>query len=53
MGEPLAENVGKWYASAFSLSKSDSKYIFQTETGGIICSPTYIDSAKSASWISR
>ena len=47
MGEPLAENVGKWYSSAFSLSnKAIVNTYFQTETGGIICSPTYIDSAK-------
>ncbi len=47
MGEPMAENVGKWYASAFNLSnKSIVNTYFQTETGGIIASPTFKDIAK-------
>ena len=48
MGEPLAENVGKWYSAAFSLSKKAIiNTYFQTETGGIISSPTYVDKTKN------
>ena len=42
MGEPLAPSVGKWFATNFL--KYDSSIVntyFQTETGGIICSPRY------------
>ncbi len=42
MGEPLAPSVGKWFAKNFL--KYDSSIVntyFQTETGGIICSPRY------------
>ena len=42
MGEPLAPSVGKWFANNFL--KKNSPIIntyFQTETGGIICSPRY------------
>ena len=48
MGEPLAENVGKWYSAAFSLSKKAIiNTYFQTETGGIISSPTHVDKTKN------
>jgi acetyl-CoA synthetase len=42
MGEPLAPSVGKWFANNFL--KKNSPIVntyFQTETGGIICSPRY------------
>ena len=44
MGEPLSYNVAKWFGKAFS--KKNLPIIntyFQTETGGIICSPSYKD----------
>ena len=42
MGEPLAKNVASWFAKAFNLKKkSIVNTYFQTETGGIICSPRY------------
>ncbi len=42
MGEPLAYNVGKWFAKNFYLSKKAIiNTYFQTETGGIICSADY------------
>jgi len=42
MGEPLAPSVAKWFSNKF-LSKKYSivNTYFQTETGGIICSPRY------------
>ena len=47
MGEPLAEEVGKWYANKFSLqNKAIVNTYFQTETGGIICSPRYSETSK-------
>jgi acetyl-CoA synthetase len=42
MGEPLAQNVGKWFAKNFHLSKKAIiNTYFQTETGGIISSADY------------
>jgi acetyl-CoA synthetase len=42
MGEPLAQNVAKWFSKIFSKSKLPVvNTYFQTETGGIICSPRY------------
>jgi acetyl-CoA synthetase len=44
MGEPLAFNVGKWFAKNFGLSKKAIiNTYFQTETGGIISSANYKD----------
>ena len=46
MGEPLAGEVGKWYADKFSLTKKAIiNTYFQTETGGILCSPKYNQSS--------
>ena len=48
MGEPLANNVGNWYADHFNLNKkSIVNTFFQTETGGIVSAPTYKDNIKS------
>ena len=42
MGEPLAPAVAKWYSNFFYLNKkSIVNTYFQTETGGIISSPTH------------
>ncbi len=42
MGEPLAPAVGKWYAKNFANNNNSIvNTYFQTETGGIICSPTF------------
>lgn len=42
MGEPLAPSVGKWFAQNFkNRNSSIVNTYFQTETGGIICSPKY------------
>ncbi len=44
MGEPLAPNVAKWYSKKFMNKKVNIvNTYFQTETGGIICSPTSSD----------
>lgn len=44
MGEPLAKNVGDWYSSFFSLkNKSIINTYYQTETAGIISSPSFND----------
>ncbi len=46
MGEPLAPSVGSWYVNFFG--KKNNAIVntfFQTETGGIICSPKF-DSTK-------
>ena len=42
MGEPLAPSIGKWFEKTF-LQKGEAiiNTYFQTETGGIICSPKY------------
>ena len=42
MGEPLAPSVAEWYAKKFlNKNKVIVNTYFQTETGGIICSPKY------------
>ncbi len=42
MGEPLASSVAKWYSNYFfNKDKPIVNTYFQTETGGIICSPKY------------
>jgi len=42
MGEPLAASVAKWFSKIFSDDKlAVVNTYFQTETGGIICSPKY------------
>ena len=42
MGEPLAPTVGKWFAENFKNKNSSIvNTYFQTETGGIICSPKF------------
>tara|TARA_Y100000591_G_C21834185_1_gene701487 strand:+ start:619 stop:2334 length:1716 start_codon:yes stop_codon:yes gene_type:complete len=47
MGEPLAPEVGKWYSKKFNLkNKSIINTYFQTETGGIICTPKYNSNPK-------
>ena len=48
MGEPLAPEIGKWFSKKFNLSnKSIINTYFQTETGGIICSPNYKNLSKN------
>ena len=48
MGEPLAPSVAKWYAKNFAkYNTAIVNTYFQTETGGIICSPTYNQSTKN------
>lgn len=45
MGEPLAKDVGTWFAKKFNLKKQAIvNTYYQTETGGIICSPSFKDS---------
>ena len=47
MGEPLASEIGKWYSKKFNLkNRSIVNTYFQTETGGIICSPKFNSSPK-------
>ena len=47
MGEPLAPSVGNWYANFFGKNKKAIvNTYFQTETGGIICSPRFKDLEK-------
>ena len=42
MGEPLAQNVAAWFSKTFSNKKFPViNTYFQTETGGIICSPKH------------
>ena len=44
MGEPLAKDVGEWFIKNFLKKNSKQTIIntyFQTETGGIICSPSF------------
>ena len=44
MGEPLAPNVGRWYANKFTnKNQAIVNTYFQTETGGIISSPSFSD----------
>lgn len=46
MGEPLARDVGNWFAEKFNLkNKAIVNTYYQTETAGIICSPSYKDSS--------
>ena len=48
MGEPLSPDVCKWYTNLFfKKEKSVVNTYFQTETGGIICSPTYSNKQKA------
>lgn len=48
MGEPLAPDVGKWFSKYFSNKNlSIVNTYFQTETGGIICSPSFKDKNKN------
>jgi len=47
MGEPLAPSVARWFSSKFlNKNKVVINTYFQTETGGIICSPKYYQSTK-------
>ena len=47
MGEPLAFDVGLWFSKAFSLKKKAIiNTYYQTETSGVICSPSFKDSSK-------
>ena len=47
MGEPLAKSIGNWFSRAFNLkSRAIINTYYQTETGGIICSPKYTETAK-------
>ena len=44
MGEPLAPSIGKWFEKTFlQKGKAIINTYFQTETGGIICSPKYLN----------
>ncbi len=48
MGEPLAKNVARWFANKFNCDKkSVINTYFQTETGGIICSPNFKDKSNT------
>ena len=47
MGEPLAFEVGNWISKKFQIDdKAIINTYYQTETGGIICSPNFKESAK-------
>jgi len=47
MGEPLAPSVAKWFSNKFlNKNKAVVNTYFQTETGGIVCSPKYNQSTK-------
>jgi acetyl-CoA synthetase len=47
MGEPLAKAIGSWFAKSFNLkNKSIINTYYQTETGGIICSPKHSETIK-------
>ena len=49
MGEPLAPSVAEWFSNKFL--KKDKEVVntyFQTETGGIICSPRYNQNTNQA-----
>lgn len=49
MGEPLAPSIGNWYAKAFCMKNlSIVNTYFQTETGGIISSPKYSETIRTA-----
>lgn len=48
MGEPLAPEIGKWFAQKFRLkNRAIVNTYFQTETGGIICSPKYFETSSN------
>ena len=48
VGEPLAEDVGNWYSKYFNLkNKAIINTYFQTETGGVITSPTFKQNIKT------
>ncbi len=48
MGEPLAKSVASWYSVAFNLkNKAIVNTYFQTETGGIIFSPTFKENSST------
>ena len=48
MGEPLAKTIGQWYSNFFNLKKKAIiNTYFQTETGGIICSPKFTQRSKT------
>ena len=47
MGEPLSSSVAKWFSKFYSTKALQIiNTYFQTETGGIICSPKYSDDLK-------
>jgi acetyl-CoA synthetase len=47
MGEPLAPSVAKWFSNKFlNKNKAVVNTYFQTETGGVICSPKYNQSTQ-------
>ena len=47
MGEPLAPAVGEWFSNCFSNGKNAIvNTYYQTETGAIICSPKFNETAK-------
>ncbi len=49
MGEPLAPSVANWFAKEFlKKNKAIVNTYFQTETGGIICSPRYNENVNQA-----
>ena len=47
MGEPLAPDIGKWFSKYFQNNLPIVNTYFQTETGGIACSPSYKDNNKN------
>ena len=48
MGEPLAPTVGSWFADNFNNKRNAIvNTYFQTETGGIIASPNFLDKANN------
>ena len=46
MGEPLAPDVAKWFNKSFGKKLPIINTYFQTETGGIVCSPTFKNNLK-------
>ena len=47
MGEPLSSSVARWFSKIFSKRKLQVvNTYFQTETGGIICSPRHNDAIR-------
>ena len=48
MGEPLSKYIGSWFSNHYSSKKLQIiNTYFQTETGGIISSPSYKDKLSS------